>query len=133
MTWALALEAWCGSGNTFRRGAEKGSFDARHQGYAVDAGFAGFVEDSGYVLEFQAGGAGYVDDAVGAAGQDLFQAIGQAGPGYRFGVDVEGAVLMNADYDFAWRGRRLIAIDGRLRDAGVQAVRFLGQDYHHDD
>lgn len=99
----------------------------------IDTGAASFIEHSGDVFEIERGRGGDVKQAVGAASQDLFEAIGQIVPGDRFGVDVEGAVGMNADHDFARRRWWLAAVGGRLRDARVEAGGLLRKDHHKDD
>src|SRR5580698_7346370 len=90
----------------------RNSSDTRHDADAIDAGLAGFVENARDVLKIERGRAGNVNDAIGAAREDLFETFGKLVPGDWLSVDIEMAIGMNADDDFAWR-RRLGAVGGR--------------------
>ena len=59
----------------------------------------------------------------------MFETVLQIGPGDALGVDIETAVRMHADYDFARRWRGLGAVDWWLRDARVEAGGSSGGDY----
>src|SRR5277367_2921441 len=87
--------------------------DARHDSYAIDAHAAGFIQNVGNILEIEGRRGRNVEYAIGTAGQDLLEAVGEIVPGGRFGIDVESPVLVHADDDFARRWRRLSVVGGR--------------------
>src|SRR5579871_6234316 len=99
---------------------------------ALDACAMRDIEHSGDVFKLKLPIAVDEEDAIGADCEESAQALAEIGENYGLGVDVDGAVLLNAKYQVLRVRNGRLVFGGERGNIGFETDRLSGEQ-HEDD